>query len=133
LAVWGGINASAVRCSGATGRDLPGQANQQDAAMSAAQLCRITVHISCKNARVAVPSLPRKLVGGSNPPHLLPPRFLSAAQRAKRGPNQSITLLLPTQYCIKWGRKVKQFKVPIHSQYTPIAGRHAADCGNWWS
>src|SRR3954449_4928538 len=74
---------------GATGRDLPAQANQQDAATSAAQHCRIDVHKSCKYARMAVSNSFRSWLE-AEPPHLLSLHLVSAARQTGTESNRNI-------------------------------------------
>src|SRR5215216_3971097 len=69
----------------AAGVDLPGQANQQDAAKSAAFVCTINVHTPCKKARATVTNCPLSETTGwrSDPPHLL---CLSPSNKQARRP-----------------------------------------------
>jgi hypothetical protein len=50
LTVWG-QGEYFSRAKLVAGKDLPGQANQQDAASGAAHFVRVNVHTPCKNAR----------------------------------------------------------------------------------
>src|ERR687885_1989185 len=92
------------------GETLPGQANQQDAAVHAAHRCRENVHTPCKNARATVPSSFLYFQASWRPNlHTCCIRSIRERSSAPNGNRIRCDISVTALYCSKYEQKVKHF------------------------